>query len=180
MTPHQYLEQARAIVANCELCFVLTPNDGEVNARVVQHLKVDDDLSVQFMTSRKTRKIRELTRAGSLSLTFLDEPGRSYVTLGGDAMVSDDPAVKEALWRETLRLWFPEGPHHPDVVAVTCRPRWIELWSLRRGIAPEPKGLNSIRLVQGSHGWETTVTSPPDAGEVHLLEPADVAETPSD
>ncbi|WP_266157838.1 pyridoxamine 5'-phosphate oxidase family protein [Dyella silvatica] len=179
MTPHQYLEQARAIVASCQLCFVLTPNGGEVNARVVQHLKVDDDLSVQFMTSRKTRKIRELTRAGSLSLTFLDEAGRSYVTLGGDASVSDDPALKNALWRETLRPWFPDGPHHPDVVAVTCRPRWIELWSLSRGVAPEPKGLNSIRLVQSPTGWKTTVTSPPDADEVHRLESAGVSEISS-
>ncbi|MDR0244895.1 MAG: pyridoxamine 5'-phosphate oxidase family protein [Burkholderia sp.] len=161
MNADQLFQQAHEIVSNCALCFV-SSNDasGQINSRVVEILEIGNDLTIRFMTDSRTRKAMEISRGRAISLSFLSMADRGYVTIGAVPVVSADTALKQRIWKESLFTWFPNGPDDPYVIAVTCVPAWVELWSRMRGIAPDPLGLNSVRLIQKDGGWHAHHTFP--------------------
>lgn len=151
------------MVGNCAFCFV-SSNDasGQINSRVVEILEIGSDLTIRFMTDSRTRKASEIGQGKNLSLSFLSMADRGYVTIGAVPQISADTALKQSIWKESLRTWFPNGPDDPHVVTVTCEPAWIELWSITRGVAPAPLGLNSVRLEKRNDGWHARHTFPTD------------------
>lgn len=161
MNADQLFQQAHEIVSNCALCFV-SSNDasGQINSRVVEILEIGQDLTIRFMTDSRTRKALEICRGSAISLSFLSMADRGYVTIGTAPVVSADTALKQRIWKESLFTWFPDGPDDPYVIAVTCKPVWVEMWSRMRGIAPDPLGLNSVRLVQNDGNWHVNHTFP--------------------
>lgn len=168
MNASQLFQQAHEIVSNCALCFV-SSNDasGQINARVVEILEIGKDLTIHFMTDSRTRKALEIRQRKTISLSFLSMADRGYVTIGTIPTVSAETALKQRIWKESLRTWFPNGPDDPYVVTVTCEPDWVELWSRMRGIAPEPLGLNSVRLTRKDGGWHAQHTFPTDGEALH-------------
>ncbi|MET3212994.1 UNVERIFIED_ORG: general stress protein 26 [Burkholderia territorii] len=163
MNADQLFHQAHEIVRNCALCFV-SSNDasGQINSRVVEILEIGQDLTIRFMTDSRTRKALEICRGSAISLSFLSMADRGYVTIGTVPVISEDTALKQRIWKESLLTWFPDGPDDPCVIAVTCAPVWVELWSRMRGIAPDPLGLNSVRLIRKDGDWQAQHTFPAD------------------
>lgn len=163
------LQKAHEIVSNCTLCFV-SSNDasGQINSRVVEILEIGKDLTIRFMTDSRTRKAMEIRRGKTISLSFLSMADGGYVTIGTVPQVSADTALKQSIWKESLRTWFPGGPDDPYVVTVTCEPVWVELWSRMHGVAPDPLGLNSVRLTQRNGDWYVHHTFPTDGGPSYL------------
>ena len=165
MNASQLLQHAHEIVSNCSFCFVSSIDaSGQINSRVVEILEVEQDLSIRFMTDSRTRKASEIRQGKTISLSFLSMADGGYVTIGTAPIVSGETALKQRIWKESLRRWFPNGPDDPHAVTVTCGPIWIELWSLMRGVAPAPLGLNSVRLTRKDGGWQAHQTFP-TAGE---------------
>lgn len=169
MNANQLYQQAYEIVGNCAFCFVST-NDasGQINSRVVEILEIGKDLTIRFMTDSRTRKAVEIRRGKTISLSLLSAADRGYVTIGAVPKVSVETALKQSIWQESLRTWFPNGPDDPYVVTVTCEPVWVELWSLTRGVAPDPLGLNSVRLTRKDGNWHAHHTFPTDGQSLHL------------
>lgn len=163
MNPNQLLQQAYEIVSNCAFCFV-SSNDasGQINSRVVEILEIGEDLTIRFMTDARTRKALEIRQAKTISLSFFSAADRGYVTMGTIPEVTAEIALKQRIWKETLRTWFPNGPDDPHVVTITCEPAWVELWSLTRRVAPAPLGLNSVRLTRKDREWQAHQTFPAD------------------
>ncbi|KGB92544.1 MULTISPECIES: pyridoxamine 5'-phosphate oxidase family protein [Burkholderia] len=157
----QLFQHAHEIVSHCALCFVSSSDAaGQINARVVEILEIGSDLTIRFMTDSRTRKALEISRGSAISLSFLSMADRGYVTLGTVPTVSADTELKRRIWKESLLTWFPDGPDDPYVIAVTCTPVWVEMWSRMRGIAPDPLGLNSVRLFRKDGNWRVNHTFP--------------------
>ncbi|MGM3273361.1 pyridoxamine 5'-phosphate oxidase family protein [Ralstonia sp. 24A2] len=169
MNASQLLQHAHEIVSNCTLCFV-SSNDasGQINSRVVEILEIGNDLTIRFMTDSRTRKALEIHAGKMVSLSFLSMTDRGYVTIGTLPTVSAETALKQRIWKESLRTWFPNGPDDPHVITVTCEPTWVELWSRMRGIAPAPLGLNSVRLTRSDNDWKAHQTFPTDGEPLRL------------
>ncbi|WP_374692793.1 pyridoxamine 5'-phosphate oxidase family protein [Burkholderia sp. SCN-KJ] len=169
MIPSQLLQHAHEIVSNCAFCFVSSIDaSGQINSRVVEILEIGADLSIRFMTDSRTRKAHEIRQGSTISLSFLSMTDRGYVTMGTIPTVSAETMLKQRIWRESLRTWFPNGPGDPHVVTVTCEPNWIELWCCMRGVAPAPLGLNSVRLTRKDRNWQAHQTFPVDGGPIPL------------
>jgi len=169
MNAIQLLQHAHEIVRNCTFCFV-SSNDasGQINSRVVEILEIGQDLAIRFMTDSRTRKALEIREGKAISLSFLSMTDRGYVTIGTIPTVSAETALKQRIWKESLRTWFPNGPDDPHVITVTCEPTWVELWSRMRGVAPAPLGLNSVRLTRKDRDWQAHQTFPTDGEPLSL------------
>ncbi|AOI72276.1 hypothetical protein WI36_15005 [Burkholderia ubonensis] len=166
MNASQLLQHAHEIVGNCTFCFMSsTDASGQINSRVVEILEIGTDLTIRFMTDSRTRKALEIRQGKTISLSFLSMADRGYVTIGTTPKTSTDTALKQRIWKESLRTWFPNGPDDPCVITVTCEPAWVELWSHMRGVAPAPLGLNSIRLTRKDGDWHAHQTLPTDGGQ---------------
>jgi len=161
MIADPFLEHAYGMISDCTFCFVATnDSSGAINSRIVETLERQRDFTVRFMTHIRTRKVADMRHRSAVSLSFLSLTDRGYVTIGGAPQISNEIDLKRRLWKDSLLRWFPNGADDPDVVTVTCRPHWVELWSLSRGVAPAPVGLSSVRLTRHAEAWEMSETFP--------------------
>lgn len=150
------LKIARDTVDQVRFCFAITQGlDGEANARVVEPAKPDDAWHIWFMTSRASRKIKELEADARLVLAYQYDPDGTCVTLHGGAAISDDVGFKQKVWTENSARWYPGGPEDPNVVIVTFEPDRMEMWSSKHDIMP---GSGSARLDREAGTWRYSTT----------------------
>lgn len=151
MEAEELLLVALETIGKLRYCFAMTTTGrGEMSARVVQPGKPDADWRVRFMTSRSSRKVREVEQTGRMLLGYQHDPEAAYVTLGGPATIVDDIDLKRSVWTADADKWYPGGPEDPDVVLVELRTERIELWSASRNIMP---GISAVVLQRDDQGW---------------------------
>jgi general stress protein 26 len=146
MTADQEVERllaaARATMAKVTDCWAATPSlDGGVNVRVVvpiASIPGEEDWTIWFATSARSRKVAEIRRAGRLTLGYQHHPDRAYVALIGRAALVDDRRQIRGRWREEWRPYFPGGPEDPVLIFVRLGVDRIELCV--PGVTPEPFG----------------------------------------
>ena len=68
---------ARETIDQVKYCFAITAADnGEPNARIIQPRKLQDDWTVDFTSSRRCRKFREIERTRKVTLAYQYDPDR--------------------------------------------------------------------------------------------------------
>jgi general stress protein 26 len=84
--------------------------------------------TVYFCTSAASGKVHEL-RANPAAAAYFAVPYRFRgVMLTGDTEVLEDMKLKEALWHEGWRFYWPGGPSDPDCVVVRLTPKEATGW----------------------------------------------------
>ena len=145
MHTNKLLLIARETINKVSYCFAITAADnGESNTRIVQPRRLQDDWTVDFLTNRRCRKVKEIELFGKLTLAYQHDPERGYVCLIGRAAIVDDVQLKRSTWSPAADKWNPGGPEDPNVVFVRLTTDRIELWNsardvlclIRKGIAP--------------------------------------------
>jgi general stress protein 26 len=154
MDTERLLALARRLIDEVTFCVAITQGeDGETNARVVQPLPIQEDWTVNTLTNRRCRKVREIERSGRMTLLYQHDADRSYVTLIGRASVIEDLELKRAIWKPAHYRWNPEGPEDPATVFARLVPDRIELWSAVHDVMPEPQGYSAALLLREGGGW---------------------------
>lgn len=152
----ELLLAARETIGKLRFCFAMTTTrSGEMSARVVQPGELDADWRVRFMTSRSSRKVREVEQTRRMLLGYQYDPEAAYVTLEGPAAIVDDVDLKRSVWTADADKWYPGGPDDPDVVLVELRSERIELWSASRNIMP---GISAVVLRRQDQDWSVGTT----------------------
>lgn len=98
-----------------------------------------EGFTVYLSTSASTRKPHEL-RAHPLASVYYCNPRQFQgVTLTGPVEILTDPTLKETLWDESWRIYFPMGAADPDYVVLRLKPTEAEGWwsEKRFSLAPE-------------------------------------------
>lgn len=140
--------------------FVVTAGGSEPAARLVQHLHVEPDCSVWFVTSPRSRKASDMRRNPSVCYAVEDRENFAYVSVLGEARVVPEVETRVELWDDGLRAFFPAGPESDDVALVRIESRRVELMSFAASVHPHPYGLSAQVLERGQDGWSTTTSSP--------------------
>jgi general stress protein 26 len=159
MGTEQLLKLARKLIDELTFCAAITQSDdGESNVRVVQPLSIQDDWTVNVLTNRRCRKVREIERSGRMTLLYQHDSDRSYVALVGRAEVVEDLELKRSIWKPGHDIWNPGGPEDPATVFARLVPDRIELWSAVHDVMPEPKGYSAAVLHRADGGWRYSTT----------------------
>ena len=159
METEQLLTLARQLVGQVKFCVAATQGeDSNVNARVVQPRPLADDWSVDFLTNRRCRKVRDLERSGRMTLLYQHDESHSYVSLSGAAEVVEDLELKRRTWSDAHNRWNPTGPEDPATVYARLRPDRIEVWSASHGVMPEPTGYSAAVLIRDGDHWGYSAT----------------------
>lgn len=163
MNADKLLRLARETVSAVPTCLAITiDGNGGANARAINTSKLTDELTVCFMTDRRTRKFGEIARTGRMTLVYHDQAGGAYVTLVGRAQIIDEAAAKQAIWQPGSFKWHPGGPTDPNVVLVEFAAERIETWNTPAGVVPDPtKGLWAAVLTRDADGWRYAGTTQP-------------------
>ncbi len=60
-------------------------------------------------------------------LTF-QKDHQKYLAITGTAHIVTDRAKIESLWKETYRVWFPEGVDNPKLTLLHIIPQYADYW----------------------------------------------------
>ena len=159
MDADRLLTLAREMAGEVTFCTAATiAEDGGASARIVQPMRIGEDWTINTMTNRRCRKVREIERAGQLTLLYDNPERRGYVCFSGPAEIVEDLELKRAIWSPGHERWNPGGPEDPATVFMRLKPNRIELWSVTENILPEPEGYSAAVLLREPTGWTVTST----------------------
>jgi general stress protein 26 len=80
---------------------------GSPRARLVQHLAVEDDATIWFGTSPRSRKAADIARDPSVTYAIEDRGQFAYAAVYGTASIVSDEAGRRRHWEErTARLLY--------------------------------------------------------------------------
>ena len=159
MDSEQLLTLARKLIGEVTFCVAATQGEGgDVNARIVQPRSLGNDWTVDVLTNRRCRKVREVEHTGRLTLLYQHDEDRSYVSLVGPALVVDDVQFKRSVWTDAHYRWNPEGPDDPATIYLRLFAERIELWSAVHGVTPEPTGYSAAVLLREGDSWRVSTT----------------------
>jgi len=70
---------------------------------------------------------QQIEKYPTVTVAFADHGASDYVTISGEAMVSNDRAKIAELWTPFAKAWW-DGPDDPQIRLVTVQPDNAELW----------------------------------------------------
>ena len=159
MDTERLLDLARKLIGEVTFCVAATHADnGDTSARIVQPRPLGGDWSVDILTNRRCRKVREIERWGRMTLLYQHDEDRSYVCLAGRTEIVDDRELKRATWTPAHYRWNPGGPEDPATVYARLYAERIELWSAVHDVMPEPQGYSAAVLLREGKGWRYVAT----------------------
>jgi general stress protein 26 len=159
MDVDRLLQLARKLVDDLTFCVAATHGEeGDISARIIQPLPLRDDWTVDTITSRRCRKVREIERSGRMTILYQHEQDKSYVSLMGRAEIVEDLELKRSVWKPAHYRWNPEGPDDPATIFVRLHTERIELWSAVHGVLPPPEGYSAAVLLRQGREWRYSAT----------------------
>ena len=134
------------LIKEAETCFFCTSlKSGEVDARPMSVLQVDEQGNLWFMSASDSHKNAELQTDSSVRLFFQGSPHSEFLHLEGTATVSRDKAKIHELWKFVLKTWFTEGEDDPRITVIKVTPTHGYYWDNKHGNA-----VAGIKMVLGA------------------------------
>jgi general stress protein 26 len=162
LTGEYVLEVAKHTIIATEYCFLMTQGTaGQIHARLMQPFVPEEDLTLWFGTSPRSRKVRDIQQHNQVTVAFHQAIANAYVALGGSAQVEDNLTARQQWWREEWRAFFPAGPTGEDYVLIQVVPSRLEVMSFARQVTPAPFGLRPAVLVRRGDMWAMEEPSDP-------------------
>jgi general stress protein 26 len=164
---HDGLEVSRLLagaaktVASVRYCWLATASEaGPPRARPMGRVlndPGDDEWTIRFLTDGRSRKARDMRRAGEVTILFQHDPDLAFVTLIGKAALHDSLSEVRERWKRAYEVYFPTEGDRANAIFVEIKIERMELWI--RGVTPEPFGLRATVLERNAGGPWRVVAS---------------------
>lgn len=140
LTPAELADKAWELAAKIRIALFTTWDGEQQRIRPLSATVDRDEHAIYFLIGIDGgTTLSEATGAPSLtlaeqiekfptvSLAFADNGGSDYVTITGEAAVSNDRAKIAELWTPFAKAWW-DGPEDPQIRLVTLVPHAAEVW----------------------------------------------------
>jgi general stress protein 26 len=146
------------LLESFDTAMLITRHRDKLHARPMAVASVEGTNTVWFVSSIDSPKADEIREDPRVSATFQKE--RKFVALSGRGELVRDRAKIDALWKETWRLWFPNGKNDPSIALIRVNVEDAEFWDNAgakgvRYVFEAVKGLiagERPSTVEGQHG----------------------------
>jgi general stress protein 26 len=96
-----------------------------------QNKSLEPDMVLYFFVSKKTELGTRIREDGSVNVSYADPQKDTYVSITGEASVSDDLRMKQHLFNALARAWFPGGAADADLELIQVRIVHAEYWDIK-------------------------------------------------
>ena len=108
---------------------VTTENENDtLRARPMHLVQEEYDNTLYFFTSKKDSKVFEIEKNKEVNLSFSDTKESIYVSLSGNAELSDDSKLIDRYWNSWVATWFDKGKDDPDIGMLKVKISKGEHW----------------------------------------------------
>lgn len=84
-----------------------------------------------FFVSRSTEVGQRLRSDGNVNVSYSDPNKDVWVSISGQATISEDREAIERLFNPMAKAWFPGGPTDPDLELVEVHITHAEYWDVK-------------------------------------------------
>ena len=113
-----------------DICMMSTSGPrGAINTRPMSNnrdVKYNGDSF--FFSSVDTRKVKDIKRSASVTLSFTGTGG-FYIIVDGKARLIKDKKMWQQHWDASLDNWFPQGIETPGIVLIAVKANHIKYWN---------------------------------------------------
>ncbi len=117
------------LLASFDTAMLITHHGEKSHGRPKAIAAVEDGAAgdtVWFVTSIDSPKADEISNDARVSATF--QTSQKFVALSGTASLVMDRAKIHELWKESWKVWFPEGKDDPAIALVRVKVEDAEFW----------------------------------------------------
>jgi len=116
---------------------------------------IDEGAVLYFFVSKKTELGQRLQQDGNVNVAYAKPEDDNYISISGEASVSEDQDTKDRLFNALTKAWFPGGPTDPDLELVEIQIKHAEYWNVK-----ESKVTQLLKMAKSA-----VTGSRPDIGE---------------
>lgn len=122
-------DKLQELIGKFDVGMLITHDEGGMAARPMNVAEHDEQSGeLLFVTSMETGKVDEILAGADTAVVFQDST--RYVSLSGEAVISNDREKIKALFNKGWELWFPEGPEQEDIRLIRFTPVIGEYWDM--------------------------------------------------
>lgn len=128
------VEKIRGVAKSAGVClFGTMPEQVPLTVRPMAVQSVDDAGNLWFLSGRDSLTNRHLAVNPHVQLLFANPGSSEYLTLQGNATVSDDRALREEHWTPIAKTWFNLGVDDPDLTVIKVEAADGYYWDTKHG-----------------------------------------------
>lgn len=120
-------DRAWELAKSIRYCMFVTWDGKKQAARAMDAHADKDAGAIYFLTDKAGKKVAQVRKFPTVTLTFADTRSFKFLTVSGEAAISNDRARIRELWSGSDKAWW-DSADDPDIRLVTVRPTEAELW----------------------------------------------------
>jgi general stress protein 26 len=109
------------------ICMLATWDGHELHARPMGAYVRREENAIFFLTDVRRHKDEEIRQYSKVCLAFADTGGQKYVSVAGNAEVSNDRGKIRELWGTPAKAWW-DSPDDPSIRVLKVMPLDAEYW----------------------------------------------------
>ncbi|WP_118194530.1 pyridoxamine 5'-phosphate oxidase family protein [Albibacterium indicum] len=108
------------------------PSEGKyIHAVPMSRQEVDDRGNIWFLFSSESETHQHIERDPQVSLLYSDPGNYSFLSINGNAEVSQDSERIEKYWNKMVEGWFDRGKEDPRIRVLKVVPQEAHYWDTK-------------------------------------------------
>jgi general stress protein 26 len=157
MTPQEVADRVWALAKKTDICMFSTWDGTHQQARPMSARVFRDEHAIYFLTSAGSKNLPQIEEYPTVRLNFAVTGAMKFVSITGQAAVSNDRAKIKDLWSAFDKAWW-DDETDPDIRLLTVTPETAELWdSPNKAIAFSAMLVSAVTGAKPKMGDNATV-----------------------
>ncbi|AID31175.1 general stress protein [Mesorhizobium sp. SEMIA 3007] len=121
------LDRVWKLMDKIGFCMLATREGDDIRSRPMAAHVVRGENAVYFLTDVDSHKDDEIEAEPNVALAFADSGGQKYVSVSGQAEVSNDRAKIKELWSTPAKAWW-DSADDPAIRVLKITPKDAQYW----------------------------------------------------
>ena len=126
-TPAEIVDRVWELAEKIDFCMFGTWDGDKQHSRPLSSRVKRDEHAIYFLVSAQGHKNLEIEKFPAVSLNYADVKAMNYISISGQAEVTNDREKIHDLWTDFDKAWW-ESEKDPDIRLLTVIPERAELW----------------------------------------------------
>jgi general stress protein 26 len=121
------VERAWELMKKIGFAMLVTHDGDKMRARPMSAFLEPDNNAIYFLTDARRHKDEDIARDPGVNLSFADAGAQKYVSVTGNAVVSNDRAKIKQLFSTPAKAWW-NSAEDPNIRVLKITPDDAEFW----------------------------------------------------
>lgn len=124
------IEKLKDMVDKIDMGMMGTYQEGSefIYAVPMSRQEVDEQGNIWYLLSSESETYHNLEKIKNLSILFSDTSNFNFLSLNGQAEISQDQARIDKYWNKMVEVWFEKGKEDPRIRVLKVVPSEAHYW----------------------------------------------------